>query len=244
MGIGVIVLLLVALASGGPKRDRGTPPPEYDGRGLQLVRELGTRGGMTREQIDFLSFVAYGESGLQANRGLGIPSMFPAGTSPNTKASAALQNAEARAAERAYDHNEGWLEKCGHPESHYAFGSGGLFAFLPVYALAQFKGTPMECASPYEVFDPAFAMAAAYGFARGLTQRSGYMGTVASLRAGWGLPSAMDNVERINSKSPKWRRHLRAIGLPESWLMQKAPAFPRRDLVELYQSMRSGGPSA
>ncbi len=244
MGLGLLVLLVLALASGGRRgSDRDTPTPEVSGRGLELVRELGTRGGMTREQIDFLSFVAYGESGLQPDRGLGIPSMFPPGTRPNTRASSGLQQAEARAAAVAYERNAGWLEGCGHPASHYEFGSGGLFAFLPVYALSQFKGTELACASPYEVFDPAFAMAAAYGFARGLQQRSGYMGTVASLRSGWGWPAGMDDLERIAKKSPKWRKHLRAIGLPESWLSSRAPDFPRRDLGAMYRAMKGGAAS-
>ncbi len=243
MGIGILILLIVALASGPKRSGSDAPTPEVSGRGLDLVRELGTRGGMTREQIDFLSFVAYGESGLQPDRGLGIPSMFPPGTRPNTRASASLQQAEARAARVAYERNTGWLNSCGHPASHYEFGSGGLFAFLPTYALAQFKGTELACASPYEVFDPAFALAAAYGFARGLQQRSGYMGTVASLRSGWGWPAGMDDMERIGKKSPKWRRHLRAIGLPESWLMERAPDFPRRDLSAMYRAMK-GGPSS
>jgi len=239
---GLLLLVLLAVASGKAKPDQRPEdtPAASAGEGLALVRELGTRAGMSREQIDFLSFVAYGESGLQPDRGLGIPSMFPPGTRPSTGASAALQKAEARAARIAYERNAGWLSECGHPAEAYEFGSGGLFAFLPTYALAQFKGTSLACASPYEVFDPAFAMAAAYGFARGLTQRSGYLGTVASLRSGWGLPSAMDNLERIAKKSPKWRRHLRAVGLPEAWLQQKAPAFPARDLGAMYAAMKGG----
>jgi len=237
-GIGIALLAALTLLANSPS-DPGTPSTRPPG-GAKLVRELGQRGGMTAGQIDFLTFVAYGESGLKPDVGLGDAALFPPGTRPNTKASQSLQVAEAYAARKAYDRNRGWLGSCPHPESAYAFGSGGLFAFLPVYALAQFKGTALECASPYSVFDPAFAMAAAYGFARGLTMRAGFLGTWESLRSGWGLPSAMDDLERIAKKSDKWKRQLNAVGLPASRLKAEAPAFPRRDLVELYQGMGGG----
>jgi len=209
--------------------------------GLQAFRELAARGNLTADQTDFLAFVAYGESGLKSNVGLGDPSMFPTGTKPNTRASKALQEGEARAARRAFE-NAGWLQECvdaaGVDPYSYQFGSGGYFAFIPTYAVAQFRNTTLECSDGFAVFDPAFAIAAAYGFARGLTQRSGYLGTYASLRSGWGYPAKIGDLERISRKAAKWRRHLAAVGLPESRLFADAPSFPARDLVQLYAMMR------
>lgn len=238
--IGLLLFLAIALGAKAPARDDDTEParPSPSAKsGLEMVRELADMAGMTKDQADFLAFVAYGESGLKPNVGLGDPALFPAGTEPNTRASQALQHGEARAATKAYERNRGWLAGCGHPASQYGFGSGGLFAMLPTYALSQFRGSRLACASPFEVFDPAFSLAAAYGFARGLTQREGYLGTWASLRSGWGLPSKIGDRARIEKKSPKWRKHLRAIGLPETRLTSSAPAFPRRDLSEMYASM-------
>ena len=251
--LGFFLALLVAGASKtapGTKPDGGEPgddtPQDGGGsqapsEGLQAFRELAERGNLTAEQTDFLAFVAYGESGLKSNVGLGNPALFPAGTRPNTKASASLQSNEARAARRAFE-NAGWLQQCvdaaGVDPLSFQFGSGGYFAFIPTYAVAQFRNTTLECSDGFAVFDPAFAIAAAYGFARGLTQRGGYLGTYASLRSGWGWPAKIGDLERIEKKSAKWRRHLRAVGLPESRLFAQAPAFPARDLVDLYAMMR------
>ena len=220
---------------------KGGSPDRVSSQGLKAFRELAARGNLTEEQTDFLAFVAYGESGLKSNVGLGDPSMFPEGTKPNTRASKGLQEGEARAARRAFE-NAGWLQECvinaGVDPASYQFGSGGYFAFIPTYAVAQFRGSTLECSDGFSVFDPAFAIAAAYGFARGLTQRSGYLGTYGSLRSGWGFPAKIGDLERINRKSPKWRRHLAAVGLPESRLIANAPSFPPRDLVQMYAMMR------
>jgi len=252
--LGFFLALLVAGASKGapgkatPDGDKGDNGASTGGdgasvssQGLAAFRELAARGNLTREQTDFLAFVAYGESGLRSDVGLGDPSMFPEGTQPNTRASEALQAGEARAARRAFE-NAGWLQQCvgaaGVDPLSYQFGSGGYFAFIPTYAVAQFRNTTLECSDGFAVFDPAFAIAAAYGFARGLTQRSGYLGTYASLRSGWGYPAKIGDLERISRKAAKWRRHLAAVGLPESRLFADAPAFPARDLVQLYAMMQ------
>ncbi|MCG8590646.1 MAG: hypothetical protein MJE66_15250 [Proteobacteria bacterium] len=239
--IGLLALLALGLggrnAAASERDDEPSKPSPGATSGKKLVRDLAARGGLTERQTDFLVFVAYGESGLKPDVGLGNPALFPPGTRPNTRASQAAQEREAYAAAKAYAENLDTFEGCGHPASEYSFGSGGLFAFLPVYALDKFKGTPLVCASPFEVFDPPFAIAAAYGFARGLTQRSAYLGTVASLRSGWGLPKKIGDLERIERKGPKWRRQLRELGFPESMLDSEAPSFPRRDLVAMYRAM-------
>ncbi len=240
LGAGFLALLALVFGSRKSDGDGGDEPRKpYSGAasGLKLMRGLADSGGLTTEQADVFAFIAYGESGLKPTVGLGEPSLFPPGTKPKTNVSQALQVQESAGARKAYERNVGWLGGCGHPAADYSFGSGGLFGFLPTYALAQFKGSPLECASPFEVFDPPFAMAAAYGFARGLTQRSAYLGTIASLRSGWGSPKKIGDLERIAKKTPKWRKHLRALGFPESMLDAKAPAFPHRDLVAMYRAM-------
>lgn len=141
----------------------------------------------------------------------------------------------------AYASNRGWLDACdtSYPETAYGFGSGGLFAMLPTYALAQYRGTGYECSSPYAVFHPAFAIPAAYSFARALTQRGGYLGTWESLRSGWGMPSQMDNLQRIAGKRDRWRRHLSNVGLSPSLLSKQAPSFPPRDLVAMMRRIEA-----
>jgi hypothetical protein len=239
MSLALVALLLLALASSSSTRGGGgaSELPAAPRQSLEDFRKIASRGGLTPKQADFLAFVAYGESGLNPRTGLGNPAQFPPGTQPNTRPSVALQMSEANAARIAYERNESWLGACPHPATAYSFGSGGLFGQLPTYAMAQFRGTSLECASPYLIFEPSFAIAAAYGFARGLTMRDDYQGTVESLRSGWGLPSAIGDPDRIMKKSPKWRRHLRALGMPEAMLAAKAPTFPRRDLVAMVDAM-------
>jgi len=204
----------------------------FDASGRDLIEELGRRGGLTDEQIRFLVFVARNESQFNTLAGRGDPDLQPPGLTYF-----ADDTSESRAAKRAFDRNRHIFEDCGHDESAYYFGSGGLFAFLPVYPLYHFRKTPLRCAHPYEVFDPAFAIAAAYSFARGISQHPYFDGTVVELRAGWGGLGKMKDANAYAGKLTRWRKQLRQLGIDERWLFAKAPQFPKRDLVELYRSM-------
>ena len=200
--------------------------------GRKLVESLGQRAGMTPEQIQFLVFVAWGESKFFPNVGRGDPALRP----PGLRKFYTLPT-EAVAAQKAYARNARVFEDCGHEASAYGFGSGGLFAFLPTYPLFHLRGTPLRCAHPYEVFDAAFSMTAAYSFARSLTRHPAFDGTVVELRAGWGALRSMKDPNYYAGKLSHWRAQLKLLGIDEGWLFAPAPSFPKRDLLQLYHAM-------
>lgn len=203
-----------------------------DARGRDLVPSLCAQAGLPEDVATFLNFVARGESGWVSDVARGNPELVPAGVKVN------LDMSEAAAARAAYRRRAETFAGCGHPPEDYQFGSGGLFAALPTYWLFHMRKTPLRCASPFEVFDPAFAIAGAYSFARGITQHSGFEGNVRSLRAGWGSLKRM-SARNYDHKLAKWRRHAADLGLPASYIDSPAPKFPRLDLLALYH--RLGG---
>lgn len=144
---------------------------------------------------------------------------------------------ESVGARTVYERNEELFEGCGHEDGEYVFGSGGLFAFLPTVALYQLRRTPLVCASPYEIFDPAFSVTAAYAFAQSIKRHKGHRGTVESMRAGWGSFRRMSNPASYSHKIPKWKMHLEDLGVSPSYLSSPSPSFPERDLTVLYRSM-------
>lgn len=201
-------------------------------QGRALIERLGRQGGMTAEQVQFLVFVASKESRFRPNVGRGDPALRPPGLHTFL-----VDLDEADAARRAYARNARVFADCGHDPAAYSFGSAGLFGFLPTYPLYHFRRTPLRCAHPYEVFDPAFSMAAAYSFARGLSGHPAFDGTVVELRAGWGALARMKNPESYAHKLPEWQAQLRDLGIEESWLFEAAPTWPKRDLMALYHAM-------
>ena len=206
------------------------PPPSPEGRAL--LEQLGHRGGMTPAQVQFLVFVASKESRFWPNVGRGDPALRPPGLRTFW-----ADPGEANAARKAYLRNARVFADCGHDPAAYSFGSGGLFGFLPTYPLYHFRQTPLRCAHPYEVFDPPFAMAAAYSFARGLSRHPEFDGTVVELRAGWGALAWMKDPQSYADKLPGWRAQLRELGIDEAWLFEAAPTWPKRDLLGLYHAM-------
>ncbi len=208
----------------------GVSGPSSEGRAL--IERLGRRGRMTDTQIQFLVFVAAKESRFRPNVGRGDPALEPPGLH-----SFFADLDEAYAARRAYERNAEVFADCGHPPSAYSFGSGGLFAFLPTYPLFHLRKTPLRCAHPHEVFDPVFAMTAAYSFARGLSRHPFFDGTVVELRAGWGALANMKDPNIYARKTPGWREQLEALGIDAEWLYAAAPQWPKRDLMALYRDM-------
>ena len=206
--------------------------PPVNPASRERIEALGAAAGMSPDQVQFLVFVAFKESRFRPNVGRGDPRLQPPGMHRF-----AVDLAEADAARRAYERNAKRLADCGHEPASYSFGSGGLFAFLPTYPLVHLRHTPLRCAHPYDVFDPAFSMTAAYSFARGLSRSRFFDGTVRALRAGWGSLANMKDPQRHADKLPRWRRHLRAVGVDESWLHEGAPAWPKRDLMTMYRAM-------
>lgn len=245
--IWIALLAMLALASrsspksgssengGDASVDRDWDPPDYE-RGAQMVRDYCRAAGLNEEQTAFLVFVSLGESGWNTAVGLGDPELAPPEVTIRSTPES-LAKAEADGARRAYERNRATFADCDWPPESYQFGSGGLFAMLPTYALYHLRNTPLRCASPYEVFDPAFAITAAYQWLRSLTRRSDFEGTVASLRAGWWSPSLMDRPDKYARKVEKWRRQLTQIGLDPDWLDMDSPSFPARDAMTMYRSM-------
>lgn len=209
--------------------DGGTPPRP---QGRALIERLGRQGDMTPAQIQFLVFVAYKESRFAPNVGRGDPQLRPPGLRTFW-----VDLDEAKAARRAYMRNARLFADCGHDPAAYSFGSGGLFAFLPTYPLFHFRRTPLRCVHPYEVFDPPFAMAAAYSFAGGLSRYPAFDGRVASLRAGWGSLARMKDPQSYAHILPDWESQLRELDIDASWLFARAPSWPKRDLMGLYHAM-------
>ena len=80
-------------------------------------------------------------------------------------------------------------------------------------------------------------MAAAYSFARGLSQHPAFDGTVAELRAGWGALARLQDPQSYAHKRPVWSAQLRELGFDAWWLDARAPQWPKRDLMDLYRSM-------
>lgn len=204
--------------------------PSAEGRAL--IEDMGRRAGMSDAQVQFLVFVASKESRFRPNVGRGDPNLEPPGLH-----NFLIDYQEANAARRAYERNAKHFADCGHDPAAYSFGSGGLFAFLPTYPLYHLRKTPLRCAHPYEVFDPAFSITAAYSFARGLSRHRYFDGSVAELRAGWGALAWMKDSSRMADRMPGWRAQLRGLGIDDSWLQAQAPKWPKRDLMTLYRSM-------
>ena len=201
-------------------------------RGRDLIPSLCAQAGLPDDVATFLNFVARGESGWNPLVGRGDPTLAPNHVQINVDFS------EARAARIAYGRRASTFEGCGHAAQDYGFGSGGLFAALPTYWLYHVRNTPLRCASPFEVFDPAFAITGAYSFARGVSRHPAFEGNVRSLRAGWGSLKRM-STRNYEQKLAKWRKHANDLGMSGTYIDQPAPSFPKLDLLDLYH--RLGG---
>lgn len=245
MGPFLLLAIVFVLATGGGGGGGASGWNAPSRAGLDELRSLGAQSGLSEIHTAFLSLVAYGESGLNNLRGLGIPDRFPPGTLP-TKHAGQLGVSEANAAAAAYRQNARKFANCGHPASAYAFGSGGWFAFLPAYGLAQWpSGSGLRCLPPRSVFDPRASFCMAIGFARGLQNWGGFgrVPTVLNLRGGWGRPSRMGDASRLANIRARYARHAQAIGLPASFVDERIPRFPSINLADLYRQLGGSAPA-
>jgi len=143
--------------------------------------------GMSEDWVNFFLLVAARESNFNP-------------TAENTSPS------EAEAARKSYEHNEAKLAPCGHPAVTYTWGSGGWYGFLPAVAMLHLPPGE-QCLPPGIVpFNPELSTAAAAGNARGLMNWAGYQSapSFATLRQGWGNPSAMGHAAHLQERIPKW----------------------------------------
>lgn len=194
------------------------------------VRQLAAMAGAPEIWQHFFAFTAFGESRMTTNVGLGIKLAAP----PWVKMNASEK--EAAAAAKSYKNNAKWLAGCA-PAVQYGFGSGGLFALLPAAAIAAFKTDPVyRCVHPWSIFDPGPAMVYAAWFARRLQGWSNWTGTVASMRIGWGNPSAMGKTLSAKGRA-KFTEHASSVGLPASFLDEQLPRWKPKPARELWVSV-------
>jgi hypothetical protein len=172
--------------------------------GQVVLEQLLERAGLPLKWRQFFLLVAKAESGFDS---LAFNVSVP----------------EAAAAAAAYDRLAAVLEPCGYPREFYAWGSGGYYGQIPAIASVQLGG----CHDPNLVFDPVLATAAAVEFAHGLMAYSSFQDSPrwATLRRGWGLPSAMD--EPIpEPKRAAWAADAAALGLPPTFLDELVSPLP------------------
>lgn len=246
LGFGGIALALSKLAHAkgmtyggaddgdGGDRDRDPDVDTHPAKGTLVeraehVRELAFQVGAPPAWADMFALIARGESGGNPNKMLGIKLGAP--TWAQGGGSSSVEKKEAKAARAVFDTGTKHVKACAWPTDDYCFGSGGLYAMLPMSGIKAFWGTTLECLHPWSVFDEKIGTIMAAHFARRLQLRGGYKGTVWSLRRGWGLPGGMASAPA--DKLAKWRGHCQDIGLPPSFLDTKLPPWkpiPARDM--------------
>lgn len=213
-----------------PKGDEA-PPVVPNATGLSNVRQAAIMVGADKQWQNFFLLVAQGESGGNNLVGLGVETDAPPYVHMN------FSNAEAKAAQRAYDRNAEHFTSCW-PAGAYEFGSGGWFGLLPANGLVAFKAdNTLRCLHPWSVFDPKISMIMAAWFARRLTGWSNWDGTVLSLRVGWGAPEKMGDASYIESKRDKFVEDCLQVGLPPSFLDTKLARWKPKNASTLFSEL-------
>lgn len=183
-------------------------------------------------------YQAHSESKGNNLVGLGIPSRFPSWAKPNLKASASLQDNEARAAEIAYDRNAKSYGASPYARERWIFGSGGYFGLLPGTALAFLRGKP-EIAStdfdPWDVFDPHRSCVAYADYVRRITKLGQWQDLppsernwLAIKRAGASLTVLADwkaEGKRAQAIHAGVAKRLQSLGVNPSWARKPVPSF-------------------
>jgi hypothetical protein len=246
----IALLLILAAAMGGrsspPDSDAGTggsagTDAGPDSAGLDQLRQLLARTGLSQDWQTFFQAVAGGESnwnnrvGLGPNDHAGRPPFLNA-----SKASAGMQSAEARAALRAYENRQSLFASCDWPAARYTFGSAGWFGLLPAYGLYAFRGTPLVCADPWDTADPAVSVVMAIDFARRTMQNRNPTSWLA-LRTGWGWPARTNDPTqqaRVMNKTRGLGFQLDRLGIARAWATEKPTPLPARDPVAMLERLR------
>lgn len=230
------ILVLVALA-GGQQQSQPSPqptpepepepeppalpPPEPDDEwpesevlDRQQIEEIASELGLPADWGRFLAAVAWGESRFHT---------------------AALNEADASAAQAAYNRNRDRYDECPWPEERYTRGSYGLYQMLPANALAAWWGTEFQCIDPIAALtDPYLSTIAAVEYARRVMRWSDWAASDRdwfALRRAWRAPGLAD--EDRPDVDNRFRQALEAVGLSESWARQKVPALPSWDIEEV-----------
>lgn len=201
---------LVAVAAAA-KGGTASPPATLDkppSRGLAELVAMARHAGIPEPWVEFLAFVAWGESNWHSTAHNG-------------------STGERAASVKSFKNNKERFDHCAASAASYGFGSGGWFGFLPAVGLAQFDGK-LRCLGPEAVFDPAASLAMAVGFARGLMGWKGYKSNPSwlTLRVGWGWPAKMGDRAYVDSRRAKYIKHAAKLGLSPGWLNQVPPPLP------------------
>jgi hypothetical protein len=233
-----------------------TIPPAPKGN-MGSIRMLGQAAGLPPLLVQFLTFVAYGESRGNNLVGLGDPSRMPpwtethqswlaAGAPPFANAQQVARR-EATAAVKAYERND-FLHGClPGRERFYTFGSGGWFGMLPPNGLAVFRGTTAACLHPWSVFEQPAAVVMAMGMMRRLQGWPQYQEnpTPLGLRVGWVMPARMNDRDWIrDNREARYRSHAAAVGLPASFLTTKLPRVPAFNGAAMLAKLKAAEQSA
>jgi hypothetical protein len=204
------------------------PGPSTNTHGLELVRQLAITVGAPKAWQDFFVLVAQRESRGNPNVGRGTTYGAPSWVK--------ISESKHGAAVTAYKSHEDEYSKCW-PAPGYEFGSGGLYAMLPGYALWAFAGTELICLHPWVVFNPTISTIMAAHFAHRLTKWPSYKGTVISLRAGWGDPSKMGDTEYLATRRAKYRADAVKAGLDPDFVDSKLPSWKPLDAEVLFDAL-------
>lgn len=245
------VLLGLVLTSEPGSASKGLWP---DAAGLEDLEAVMGAAQLPDDWQIFLAAVAYGESKWHTDVGLG-PNSHP-GRPPwlrPSKASAKAQDAEAKAACKAYDRNADRFANSPYPRARYCFGSGGWFGLLPANAIVSgFKAAPAMLAQidPWDITDPIVSLVMALGYARGLMNWDKFHaggGTWLAMRVGWGNPSAMAKAPYNTKVAKKLAAALSQLGVDPSFMYRQPSSldgFPRGADLLLYLEGREADAQA
>lgn len=233
--IALLALAAAGTASGGssPNTGGGGGVPGGDSE----VRKQAARAMVHADWGTFLSAVAYHESRFNPNVGFGrleladVPGWVKLNQTPEKMA-----RNESLAGLKAFDRNvtradgtPGQLAACTYDRARYAY-SGGWYGILPANGLVSaFRGTDGVCLDPWMVFDPWVSTLMAIGFAKGLRGWKSFRRSPQSwlaLNRGWKNPSKMDDASAMAKTDERFRKALRAMGVPESFADRKVVALP------------------
>ncbi len=82
----------------------------------------------------------------------------------------------------------------------------------------------LRCSPPATiVHTPSLSIAAAVGYANGLERWSNYLGTVLSMRAGWGWPAKMGDPEHLAKRRPVYVKRAEKLGYPSTYPDEPLP---------------------
>lgn len=224
-----------------PADDSDITFPIYSGQaGAAKLEELCKAAGLDSQWVRFFKVTARGESGFTSNVVLGDPTLYPPGSKPSAETDR-LGPGEASGARTAYNRgvSEGRYTGCPWPASAYTWGSGGWLGMVPANAWYAYVNTSLRCRHPWYLLHPVDQVVTAIEIGRRLKGWSAFKAnpTWLTMRVGWGNPSKMDDPQQHEVIRNKLAPHLKALGIPSSWLDQKVTALPHSNVEQRWESL-------